>query len=48
MNRYQQQRSAREQEVGERLQVLMTRVAAMEDEARVFHDNLEVQRQKAL
>ncbi|MDH4559659.1 GGDEF domain-containing protein [Pseudomonas sp. BN411] len=48
MNRYQQQRSAREQEVGERLQALMARVATMEDEAKVFHDNLEVQRQKAL
>ncbi len=47
-NRYQQQRSAREHEVGERLHVLMTRVAAMEEEAKTFQDNLEVQRQKAL
>ncbi|MDH4569835.1 diguanylate cyclase [Pseudomonas sp. BN414] len=48
MNRYQQQRSTREHEVGERLQALMTRVAAMEEEAKTFQDNLEVQRQKAL
>ncbi|WP_271409986.1 diguanylate cyclase [Pseudomonas sp. Q1-7] len=48
MSRYQQQRAVREHEVSERLQVLMTRVAAMEDEARSFHDNLELQRQKAL
>ncbi|GLZ86279.1 GGDEF domain-containing protein [Metapseudomonas resinovorans] len=48
MNRYQQQRSAREHEVGERLQVLMTRVSTMEEEAKTFQDNLEVQRQKAL
>ncbi|MDH4583878.1 diguanylate cyclase [Pseudomonas sp. BN415] len=48
MNRYQQQRTAREHEVSERLQVLMTRVATMEEEAKTFHDNLEVQRQKAL
>ncbi|WP_330114710.1 diguanylate cyclase [Pseudomonas sp. JS3066] len=48
MNRYQQQRSAREHEVGERLQVLMTRVATMEEEAKTFQNNLEVQRQKAL
>ncbi|WP_028627091.1 GGDEF domain-containing protein [Metapseudomonas resinovorans] len=48
MNRYQQQRTTREHEVGERLQALMTRVATMEAEAKTFHDNLEVQRQKAL
>jgi diguanylate cyclase len=48
MDHYQQQRSVREQEVGERLQALMTRVATMEDEAKVFHDNLEVQRQRAM
>ncbi|MCY1272193.1 diguanylate cyclase (GGDEF) domain protein [compost metagenome] len=48
MDRYQQQRSAREQEVNQRLQALMARVANMEDEARAFHDNLEAQRQKAL
>ncbi|MCO6056174.1 GGDEF domain-containing protein [Pseudomonas sp. MOB-449] len=48
MNRYQQQRSTREQEVGERLHALMTRVATMEEEAKGFQDNLEAQRQKAL
>lgn len=48
MNRYQHQRSEREQAVGERLQVLMSRVATMEEEAKSFHDNLEEQRQKAL
>lgn len=48
MNRYQHQRSAREQDVSERLQALMTRVAAMEEEAKGFHENLEAQRQKAL
>jgi diguanylate cyclase len=48
MNRYQQQRSAREEEVSERLQALMARVAAMEEEAKGFHDNLEAQRLKAL
>ncbi|AOE82628.1 GGDEF domain-containing protein [Pseudomonas sp. TCU-HL1] len=48
MNRYQQQRATREQEVGERLRVLMTRVATMEEEAKGFQDNLEAQRQKAL
>ncbi|WP_044873411.1 GGDEF domain-containing protein [Pseudomonas sp. LFM046] len=48
MNHYQQQRSVREQEVSERLQSLMTRVASMEEEAKEFHTNLEAQRQKAL
>ncbi|MNZ12763.1 Response regulator PleD [compost metagenome] len=48
MNRYQHQRSSREQEVSERLQALMGRVAAMEEEAKGFQDNLEAQRQKAL
>ncbi len=48
LERHQQQRSVREREVGERLQTLMTRVAAMEEEAKGFQDNLEAQRQKAL
>ncbi|MFC5696073.1 GGDEF domain-containing protein [Pseudomonas sp. GCM10022186] len=48
LERYQQRRSVRERQVGERLQTLMTRVAAMEEEAKGFQDSLEAQRQKAL
>ncbi|BAN45811.1 GGDEF domain-containing protein [Metapseudomonas resinovorans] len=48
MNRYQQQRAVRDQEVAERLQMLMTRVATMEEEAKSVQENLEAQRQMAL
>lgn len=48
MAQYQQQRDSREQQVGERLQVLVDRVASMELEAKGFRDHLEEQRQKAL
>lgn len=48
MAQYQQQRDTREQQVGERLQVLVDRVASMELEAKGFRDHLEEQRQKAL
>lgn len=48
MAQYQQQRDAREQQVGERLQILVDRVASMELEAKGFRDHLEEQRQKAL
>ncbi|TBU80160.1 GGDEF domain-containing protein [Pseudomonas daroniae] len=48
MAQYQQQRDEREQQVGERLQVLVERVASMELEAKGFRDHLEEQRQKAL
>ncbi|SHL33329.1 GGDEF domain-containing protein [Phytopseudomonas punonensis] len=48
MEQYQQQRDSREQQVGERLQVLVDRVASMELEAKGFRDHLEEQRQKAL
>lgn len=48
MAQYQQQRDEREQQVGERLQMLVERVASMELEAKGFRDHLEEQRQKAL
>lgn len=48
MSQYQQQRDARELQVGERLQILVDRVASMELEAKGFRDHLEEQRQKAL
>ncbi|UCJ17931.1 GGDEF domain-containing protein [Pseudomonas sp. MM211] len=48
MEQYQQQRDDREQQVGERLQTLVERVASMELEAKGFRDHLEEQRQKAL
>lgn len=48
MAQYQQQRDSRERQVGERLQVLVDRVASMEVEAKGFRDHLEEQRQKAL
>ncbi|SDH16316.1 diguanylate cyclase [Pseudomonas flavescens] len=48
MEQYQQQRDQREQQVGERLQTLVERVASMELEAKGFRDHLEEQRQKAL
>ncbi|GLX12109.1 GGDEF domain-containing protein [Pseudomonas straminea] len=48
MSQYQQQRDARELQVGERLQILVDRVASMEVEAKGFRDHLEEQRQKAL
>lgn len=48
MEQYQQQRDEREQQVGERLQTLVERVASMELEAKGFRDHLEEQRQKAL
>lgn len=48
MAQYQLQRDEREQQVGERLQMLVERVASMELEAKGFRDHLEEQRQKAL
>lgn len=48
MEQYRRQRETREQEVAERLQTLVSRVESMEQEARNFHEHLEVQRQKAL
>ncbi len=48
MEQYQHQRDEREQQVGERLQILVERVASMELEAKGFRDHLEEQRQKAL
>lgn len=48
MDQHQQQRAIREQEVAVRLQSLAERVAHMEQEAQVYRDHLEEQRQKAL
>lgn len=48
MDRHQQQRDQREQEVASRLQSLASRVATMEQEAVGFRAHLEEQRQKAL
>ena len=48
MEQYQHQRDEREQQVAERLQTLVERVASMEVEAKGFRDHLEEQRQKAL
>lgn len=48
MEQYRQQRESRDLEVAERLQTLVARVESMEQEARSFHEHLEVQRQKAL
>ncbi|PTU74431.1 GGDEF domain-containing protein [Pseudomonas mangrovi] len=48
MEQYRRQRETREQEVAERLQALVAKVESMEQEARNFHEHLEVQRQKAL
>ncbi len=48
MEQYRRQRETREQEVAERLQMLVAKVESMEQEARNFHEHLEVQRQKAL
>ncbi|WP_462380281.1 GGDEF domain-containing protein [Pseudomonas sp. Marseille-QA0892] len=48
MNTFQQRNHQREQEIGERLQTLMARVSAMEQEARTVHLHLEEQRLKAL
>lgn len=48
MDRFREEREAREREVGERIQSLMTRVANMEEEARTFKANIEDQRQKAM
>lgn len=45
---HQRQREGREADVAERLQALVKRVAEMEQEAQVFRDHLEEQRQKAL
>lgn len=45
---HQRQREGREADVAERLQALVQRVAEMEQEAQVFRDHLEEQRQKAL
>lgn len=48
MDQFREEREAREREVGERIQSLMTRVASMEEEARTFKANIEDQRQKAM
>ncbi|RFQ33692.1 GGDEF domain-containing protein, partial [Pseudomonas sp. ATCC 13867] len=48
MDRFREEREAREREVGERIQSLMTRVASMEEEARTFKASIEDQRQKAM
>ncbi|UUQ67471.1 diguanylate cyclase [Pseudomonas fuscovaginae UPB0736] len=48
MDRHQQERDIREHEVATRLQILAERVAHMEEEALVYRDHLEEQRQKAL
>jgi len=48
MDKHQQQRDQREQEVASRLQSLASRVATMEQEAVSFRAHLEEQRQKAL
>ncbi|MFV3329723.1 diguanylate cyclase [Pseudomonas sp. NY15437] len=48
MDRFREEREAREREVGERIQSLVTRVASMEEEARSFQANIEDQRQKAM
>lgn len=48
MDHFREEREAREREVGERIQSLMTRVASMEEEARTFKANIEDQRQKAM
>ncbi|MFJ3051421.1 GGDEF domain-containing protein [Pseudomonas nitroreducens] len=48
MDRFREEREAREREVGERIQSLVTRVASMEEEARTFQANIEDQRQKAM
>ena len=48
MEQFRQQREAREEEVAERLRALAARVESMEQEARTFHEHLEIQRQKAL
>lgn len=45
---HQRQRDKREDELAERLQGLMRRVAEMEDEAQQFREHLEEQRQKSL
>ncbi|WP_207885838.1 GGDEF domain-containing protein [Pseudomonas sp. 30_B] len=48
MDQFREEREAREREVGERIQSLMTRVASMEAEAQTFKANIEDQRQKAM
>lgn len=48
MDKHQQQRDQREQEVAARLQSLAERVASMEHEALGYREHLEEQRQKAL
>ncbi|WP_448678592.1 diguanylate cyclase [Pseudomonas nicosulfuronedens] len=48
MDRFRVERESREQEVSERIQSLVTRVASMEEEARTFQTNIEDQRQKAM
>ncbi|MFI8482166.1 diguanylate cyclase [Pseudomonas sp. NPDC078700] len=48
MEQYQSQRDEREQQVTQRLQALVERVASMEQEATGFRQHIEEQRQKAL
>jgi diguanylate cyclase len=48
MERYQQQREAREQAMAERLKTLSERVASMEQEADDYRSHVEEQRKKAL
>ena len=48
MDHHQQQRNAREQELGAHLQGLAERVALMEQQAQGYREHLEEQRQKAL
>ncbi|WP_339489225.1 sensor domain-containing diguanylate cyclase [Pseudomonas sp. EL_65y_Pfl2_R95] len=48
MEQYQSQRDERERQVTERLQMLVERVANMEQEATGFRQHIEEQRQKAL
>jgi len=48
MDRFREEREAREREVGERIQSLVSRVTSMEEEAKTFQANIEDQRQKAM
>ncbi|TWI56565.1 diguanylate cyclase [Pseudomonas duriflava] len=48
MERFQQQRAQREQDMAQRLQVLSERVVSMEEEANTYRSHVEEQRKKAL